>query len=99
MLLVVRWPAGLTPGAEIGAPGGERARTLLSWSGEATDCPLTAVMTDPPVRPAWAAGPPQMAPSTTVPDATGAMADGEVRPALLAEHGGLTPDPYCCCSC
>jgi hypothetical protein len=33
-----------------------RARTLLSWSGGPTACPLTAVMTAPPVRPARAAG-------------------------------------------
>ena len=99
MLLVVRWPAGLTQVTEIVSPGWNRARTLPSWSGEPTGCPLIAVMTAPPVRPAWAAGPPQIVPSTRTPEETGAMAEGAASPALLAEHPWLPPDPYCCCPC
>src|SRR5207245_1220246 len=83
MLLVVRWPAGLTQVTGIVSPGWNRARTAPSWSGEPMACPLIAVMTAPPVRPAWAAGPPQIVPSTRTPEETGAMTEGAASPALL----------------
>jgi hypothetical protein len=51
--------------------------------GEPTGLLLTAVMTDPPVIPAVAAGLPQMVPSTRVPRPTGAIEDGTARLALL----------------
>ena len=82
--LVVRWPDGLTQVTEIVSPGWNLARTWLRSSGEPTACPLTAVMTAPPVMPAWAAGLPQIVPSIRVPELTGAMAGGTVRLALLA---------------
>ena len=83
MLLVVRLPDGLTQATEIVSPGWNLARMPLRLSGEPTACPLTAVMTAPPVRPAPAAGLPQIVPTTSVPELTGAMAEGSVRPALL----------------
>ena len=99
MLLVVRWPDGLTQATEIVSPGWNRARMPLSWSGELAACPLTAVMTAPPVRPALSAGLPQIVPSTKVPELTGAIVEGAVRPELLAEHAELPEDPYCCSCC
>src|SRR5215471_3549555 len=83
MLLVARSPDGLTQATEIVSPGWNRARMALRLSGEPTACPLTAVMTAPLVRPARAAGLPQIVPTTSVPELTGAMAGGSVRPALL----------------
>ena len=83
MLLVVRWPAGLTQVSEIVSPGRWRARMLVKWPGDPAGCPLTAVMTEPPVIPALAAGLPRMVPSTRVPEPAGAMSDGTARPVLL----------------
>jgi hypothetical protein len=64
-------------------PGRNRARMLVRASGEVTGVPLTAVMTDPPVIPAVAAGLPHTVPSTRGAGATGATVDGMVRLALL----------------
>ncbi len=55
----------------------------VRWEGEPACCPLTAVITDPPVMPAVAAGLPQMTPSISVPDLAGAMVSGTVSPVLL----------------
>ena len=76
-------PAGLVQVTEIVAPGRHRARMPVRSSGEVTGVPLTAVMTDPPVIPAEAAGLPQTVPSTRAPMLTGAIADGTVRSVLL----------------
>ncbi len=65
------------------SPGLKCVRMLAKSSGEPTACPFTAVMTDPAVIPAEAAGLPQMVPSIRVPERTGAMAEGTVRFALL----------------
>ena len=53
-------------------------------SGDPTACPFTAVITAPPVRPAAAAGLPQIVPSTRVPDLAGAMDYGTIRSVLLS---------------
>ncbi len=74
---------GLTQVTEIVSPGWNRASMLVKSSGELTACPLTAVMTAPPVMPADAAGLPQIAPSIRAPEVTGAMVDGTTRSALL----------------
>ena len=76
-------PAGLVQVTEIVVPGRNRARMLVRSSGEVTGVPLTAVMTDPPVIPAAAAGLPHTVPSTKAPALTGATADGTARLALL----------------
>lgn len=78
----MRCPDGLTHVTEIVSPGWNRASMLLKSSGEPTACPLTAVMTAPPVMPADAAGLPQIVPSIRVPELTGAMLDGTARSAL-----------------
>ena len=80
---MVRCPDGLTQVTEITSPGWNRDRMPVRSPGESAACPLTAVMTAPPVIPAEAAGLPQIVPRTTVPELTGAMADGTVRSALL----------------
>ena len=80
MLLVVRWPEGLTQVTEIVVPGAYFDTTLVRSAGAPMACPLTAVMTDPEVMPAPAAGPPQMTPRIRVPELTGAMLDGAGRP-------------------
>ena len=49
-------PAGFTQVTEIISPGRNRATARLRSSGDLTGCPLTAVMTAPPVMPARAAG-------------------------------------------
>src|SRR5690349_9596474 len=98
-VLVVRCPDGLTQVTETVSPGWNRDRTLARPAGEETGCPFTAVMTAPPVRPALAAGLPQIVPSIRAPELTGAMADGTVRSALLAEHAGVFPEPPAPCPC
>ena len=50
------------------SPGRNVARMLSSWSGVPTVFPLTAVITEPPVIPAAAAGLPQITPSTSAPE-------------------------------
>jgi hypothetical protein len=82
-LLVVRCPDGLTQVTEIVSPGWNFDKMPVRLSGEPTACPLTAVMTAPPVIPAEAAGLPQIVPMIRAPELTGAMADGTVRPELL----------------
>ena len=82
-LLVVRCPDGLTQVTEIVSPGWNRDRMPARSSGAPTACPFTAVMTAPPVRPAEAAGLPQIVPMIRVPELTGAIADGTIRPELL----------------
>ena len=57
--------------------------TLVRLSGAPIAWPFTAVMTDPAVMPAAAAGPPQMVPMTSVPELTGAMCCGAARLRLL----------------
>ena len=76
-------PDGLTQVTEIVSPGRKRAKVRVKSSGEPTACPLTAVMTAPPIMPAEAAGLPQIVPMIRVPELTGAIADGTVRSALL----------------
>ena len=49
-------PDGLVQVTEIVAPGRNRARMPVRSSGEVTGVPLTAVITDPLVSPAEAAG-------------------------------------------
>src|SRR5215467_3466273 len=98
-LLVVRCPDGLTQVTEIVSPGWNRDKMPVRSSGEPTAWPFTAVMTAPPVRPA---GLPQIVPMISVPELTGAIADGTVRPELLVEHRGVLPlpplkPPFCCC--
>jgi hypothetical protein len=80
---VERCPDGLTQVTEIVSPGWNCDKRPAKSSGEPTACPFTAVMTAPPVRPAEAAGLPQIVPTIRVPELTGAMADGAVRLALL----------------
>ena len=82
-LLVERRPDGLTQVTEIVSPGWNRDKMPVKSSGEPTACPFTAVMTAPPVRPAEAAGLPQIVPTIKVPELTGAITDGTVRSALL----------------
>ena len=82
-MLVVCWPAGLTQVTEMVSPGLNRARVLARLSGEPAACPLIAVITDPAVIPAVAAGLPQMVPSIRVPEPTGAIAVGTARLVLL----------------
>ena len=77
------FPVGLVQATDIVVPGRYRARMLVRSSGEVTGVPLTAVMTDPPVIPAAAAGLPQTVPSTRAPAGAGAIADGTVRSVLL----------------
>jgi len=79
----VRFADGLTQVTEIVWPGRNRVRMLVRLSGEPTAWPFTAVKTAPPVMPAEAAGLPQIVPSIRVPERTGAIVDGVVRPALL----------------
>ena len=76
-------PSGLTQVSETASPGRYRARMVVRWAGDPAGCPLTAVITDPPVIPAEAAGLPQMVPSTRVPELTGAIEVGTARSALL----------------
>src|SRR3974390_2190268 len=82
-LLVVRSPDGLTQVTEIVLPGWNRDRMLARASGEPTGGAFGAVVAAPPVMPALAAGLPQMLPSPSAPELTGAMAGGTVRSALL----------------
>jgi hypothetical protein len=63
-LLVACLPDGLVQVTEIVVPGRNRAKMPVRSSGEVTGMPSTAVMTDPPVSPAEAAGLPQTVPST-----------------------------------
>jgi hypothetical protein len=65
------------------SPGRNLARMLVRLAGEPAGCPLIAVITDPAVIPAEAAGPPQMVPSIRVPELTGAIATGMARLVLL----------------
>src|SRR6516225_3656556 len=98
-LLVVRCPDGLTQVTAIVPPGWNRDRMLARSSGEPTRCPFAAVMTAPPVMPALAAGLPQIVPSISAPELTGAMTGGMVRSALLVEHAGVFPEPPAPCPC
>jgi hypothetical protein len=82
-LLVALGPVALTQATETVSPGRNLARVLVRLAGEPTAAPLTAVMTEPAVRPAVAAGLPQIVPSTRVPELTGAMVDGTARVMLL----------------
>ena len=77
------WPDGLTQVTETVSPGRKRARRPVRWEGAPACWPLTAVITDPPVIPAVAAGLPQMTPSISVPELAGAMVLGTVSPLLL----------------
>ena len=82
--LLVAWrPDGLTQLTVIVSPGRSLASIAVRLSGDAVGLPFTAVITDPPVIPAAAAGLPQMVPSTSVPEETGAIDDGTARSALL----------------
>jgi len=69
---------------------GDRGARL---AGEPAACPLIAVITDPAVIPAVAAGLPQMVPSVRVPELTGAIVVGTARLVLLVQQAGLLPDP------
>ena len=89
---MARCPDGLTQVTEITSPGWNRDRMALRSSGEPTAWPFTAVMTAPPVRPAEAAGLPQIVPMIRAPELTGAMADGTVRSVLLVEQAGVLPE-------
>ena len=77
-------PDGLTQLTEIVSPGRSVASIALRSAGEVVGLPFTAVITDPPVMPTAAAGLPQIVPSTSVPDETGAIVDGTMRLVLLA---------------
>jgi hypothetical protein len=83
MRLVVCSPAGFIQVTEIVSPGRNRAMARLRSSGDLTGCPLTPVMTAPPVMPARAAGLAQITPWTRTPELTGAVASGGVRPVSL----------------
>ena len=76
-------PDGLTQLTVIVSPGRSLASIAVRLSADAVGLPFTAVITDPPVIPAAAAGLPQIVPSTSVPDETGAIDDGTSRSALL----------------
>ena len=82
-LLVERWPDGLTQVTEMTSPGWSLDTTAVRLSGAPMACPLTAVITEPVVRPAAAAGPLQMVPMIRVPELTGAMAEGAGSPRSL----------------
>ena len=64
---------------EIVEPGRNFDTAPVRLSGEPMAWPFTAVMTDPAVRPAAAAGPPQMVPRISVPELTLAMLVGVAR--------------------
>ena len=79
MLAVLCWPDGVTQVRDTESPGRDLASALCTLGGAPIVMPFTLVMTDPAVSPAAAAGLPQMAPTTRVPEFTGAIADGVGR--------------------
>ena len=77
------WPDGVTQVTDTVSPGRSLAMMSARLCGELTVWPFTAVMTDPAVSPAAAAGLLQIVPMTSVPELTEAIVDGTDRLASL----------------
>jgi hypothetical protein len=79
MLAVLCWPDGVTQVRDTVSPGRNFDSAVCSVCGAPTAWPLTLMMTDPAVTPAFAAGLAQIVPMTRVPELTWAIESGTGR--------------------